>query len=197
MKSFVIAMLFCFAAMMLTSCKKENPVESSSTAKQIWPLKSGNAWAYHVIEYDTTGVITQSGSGAIAVTKDTIVGADTWYQISGFGSSGSMFYANRSDGLWIMSNNTSGIFKGLIFKYPVNTGESWNLGGDQVFLQSTDTVITVPAGTFHCYAYRLSMSDYYYFCPGVGFIAMDSYSRTSSGRPYIIEHLSTISFTLK
>ena len=197
MKSFVNALLFCFVVFMLTSCKKDNPVDSSPSVKQIWPLKPGNTWAYHAIEYDTTGAITQSGSAVIVVTKDTIVGGETWYQISGIGSGGSMFYTNRSDGLWVMSNSTSGLFQSLYFKYPVSAGESWNLGGDQIFLQSADTLITVPAGTFHCYEYRLPMSDYVYFCPGVGFIAEDSYSSTNSGRLYLVGRQSITSFTLK
>ncbi len=197
MKTFINVLLFCFAVFMLASCKKDNPVDSSSSVKQIWPLKTGSTWAYHAIEYDTTGSVTQSGSGALAVIRDTIVGAETWYQISGAGSGGSMFCTNRSDGLWLMSIGTSGLFQGLFFKYPVSAGDSWNYGGDQIVLQSADTSITVPAGTFHCYEYRLSMSDYYYYCPGVGFIGEDSYSSTNSGRRYLAARLSITSFTLK
>ena len=193
MKSFANALLFCFVVFMLISCKKDNPVESSPIAKQIWPLKPGNTWAFSTKEYDTTGAVIQSGSGAIVITTDTIVGGETWYRFSG---SGSIFYTIRSDGIWGMSTGTSPLFQGLFLKYPVSAGDSWNFGGDQMFLQSADTLITVPAGTFHCYEYRLSMSDYYYFCPGVGFIAEDYYSSTNSGRIYLKEHQSITSFTL-
>jgi len=196
MKLIVNALLFCFLIFFITSCKKDNPVDSSPSVKQIWPLKQGNTWAFSTIEYDTAGVVTHSGSGTFVVTTDTIVTGETWYHITGGGSGESMFYTNRSDGLWVMSNSTTGIFRGLFFKYPVSTGDSWNLGGDPMFLQSADTLITVPAGTFHCYEYRLSMSDYYYFCPGVGFIAEDSYSSTNSGRRYLKERLTITSFTL-
>jgi hypothetical protein len=194
MKSFGNALLFCFVVSLLASCKKDNPVDSSSSVKQLWPLKTGNTWSFSAVAYDSTGTVTQSGSGSLVVTADTLVGDETWYHISG---GGSVFYTNRSDGIWGMSTGTSGIFQGLFFKYPVSIGDSWNFGGDQIFLQSADTVITVPAGTFHCYEYRMSMSDYYYFCPGVGFIAEDSYSTTNSGSLYIRERLSITSFTLK
>jgi hypothetical protein len=193
MKSFVNAMLFCFAVFLLTSCKKDNPVDSSPSVKQIWPLKAGNTWAFNIVEYDTLGAVAQSGSGAFVVTTDTIVAGETWYHIAGGGST---LYTNRSDGFWGVSPDPSGIFPFLLFKYPVSAGDTWNGGGDPVFLQSADTVITVPAGTFHCYEYRLS-SDYYYFCPGVGLIGEDSYSRTNSGRLYIAGRLSTTSVTLK
>jgi hypothetical protein len=197
MKSFLNALLFCLAVFLLTSCKKSNPVDSSPSVLQIWPLKSGNTWAYHLIYYDTTGAISQSGSGAFVVTTDTIVGGETWYHISG---SGTTFYTNRSDGFWVMSNSTSGLFQGLLFKYPDSAGDSWNYGGDQIFVQSTDTSITVPAGTYHCYEYRLlynskPVCDYYY-CPGVGFIAEDYYSSTNSGRLYRAWSLSISSVTL-
>jgi hypothetical protein len=194
MKSFKNALLFCFLVFVFTSCSKDNPVDSSPSVKQIWPLKPGNTWVVCATEYDTTGAVTQTGSGAIIVTTDTVVAGETWYHISGVGS---MFYTNRSDGLWVMLNSTAGLFQGLFFKYPVSAGDSWNLGGDQISLQSADTLITVPAGTFHCYEYRLSINDYYYYCPGVGFIAEDSYSSTNSGRLYIRERLSITSFTLK
>jgi len=194
MKSFVNALLFCFAIFMLTSCKKDNPVDTSPSVTQIWPLKPGNTWAFSTIEYDTTGSVIHSESGAFVVTTDTIVAGETWYHITG---AGSMFYTNRSDGLWVMSNSTSGLFQGLFFKYPGSAGDSWNLGEDQMFLQSADTLITVPAGSFHCYEYRLSMIDYYYYCPGIGFIAEDSYSSTNSGRRYLKERLRITSFTFK
>jgi hypothetical protein len=193
MKSVVNAMLICFAVFFLPSCKKDNPVDSSPSAKQIWPLKAGNTWAFNTIDYDTTGAVAQSGPGSFVVTTDTIVGGETWYHISGGGST---LYTNRADGFWGMSPGPSGIFQGLLFKYPVSAGDSWNSGGDQILLQSADTLITVPAGTYHCYEYRLS-SDYYFFCPGVGIIGEDSYSRTNSGRLYIAGRLSLTSVTLK
>jgi hypothetical protein len=100
-----------------------------------------------------------------------------------------------------MSNSTSGVIQVLLFKYPVSTGDSWNSGGDQIVLQSADTVITVTAGTFHCYEYRFLYNSKptgdYYFCPGVGVIAQDSYSSTNSGRLYINGRLSITSYTLK
>ena len=196
MKSFVNALLLCFVVFILTSCKKDNPVDSSPSVKQIWPLNPGNTWSFSTIEYDTTGAVTHSGAGALVVTTDTIVDGETWYHISGVGWGGSMFYTNRSDGFFAMLNSGTGLTKGLLFKYPVNAGDSWNFGDQYIFLQSTDTSITVPAGTYHCYKYRLSMDDYY-FCPGVGIIAQDSYSSTNSGRLYIEGRLSITSVTLK
>ena len=138
MKSSINALLFCFLVFMLTSCKKDNPVDSSPSVKQIWPLKPGNTWAFQTIEYDTTGAVAQSGSGAFVVTADTIVGGETWYQISGFGWGGPTFCTNRSDGLWIMANSSSGLLPQPFFKYPVSAGDSWMFGGDPVFLQSAD-----------------------------------------------------------
>jgi hypothetical protein len=196
MKSFLNAILICVVVIMLASCKKDNPVDSSSSAKQIWPLKLGNTWAFNTIEYDTTGAVTHSGSGTFLVTADTMVAGETWYHIAGTGSEGEMFYTNRLDGFWGMSKSGAGLSKGLLFKHPVSTGDNWNFGDEYVFLQSADTSITVPAGTYHCYKYRFSMGDYY-FCPGVGIIAEDSYSSTNSGRLYIESRLSVTSVTLK
>ncbi len=189
MKSFINALLFCFVVFMLTSCKKDNPVDTSPSVKQIWPLKPGNTWAFSTIGYDTTGAVRDSGSGAFVVTTDTIVGGETWYHMTGLGST---LLTNRSDGFWGMPKSVPG----LIFKYPASAGDSWNYGDQYIFLQSADTSITVPAGTYHCYKYRFSMDDYY-LCPGVGIIAEDSYLSTNSGRLYIESRLSVTSVTLK
>lgn len=197
MKSFIIPFLFCFLVIMITSCKKDNPVDSSTSVKQIWPLKTGDTWAFHTIEYDTTGAVAQSGSLALVVTTDTIVGGETWYQISGFGTGGPTFSTNESDGLWIMAVSSTGLLPQPFFKYPVSAGDSWMFGGDPVFLQSADTLITVQAGSFHCYEYQLATSDYYYVSPGVGIIEEDSYSSTNSGRLYLQGRLSISSFILK
>jgi hypothetical protein len=198
MKSFLNVSLLCLAVFMLSSCKKSNPVESSPSVLQIWPFKTGNTWAYQAISFDSTGTVTQSGSGAFIVTTDTIVGGETWYHLS---TAGAMFYTNRSDGLWVMWNNTSGLNQELLFKYPVSAGDNWNYGADLVFVQSTDTLITVMAGTYHCYEYRVFYNSNplcdYYCCPGVGFIAEDYFSSTNSGRLYRAWNLRTSSVTLK
>ncbi len=180
--------LFCLV-FMLSSCKKDNLVDSSLGEKQIWPLKLGNAWTYHQTNYDTVGSIIQWYNGSKIVTMDTIVHDETWYGIS----DDYAFCANKSDGFWQLS----GSFQGLRYKYPASAGDNWYYGGARMYLLSTDTLITVPAGTYHCYKYRYLWNSIPvvddYFCPGVGLIAEDWYSRTNSGRLY---KYSTLDITL-
>ena len=54
------------------------------------------------------------------------------------------------------------------FPYPAKVGTSENFGITVVL--KTDTVITVPAGTFHCLLYAES-GDTVFVAPGVGVVA--------------------------
>ncbi len=81
------------------------------------------------------------------------------------------YVANRSDGFWSWSLPPGYPALSLLFfefPYPTKAGTSANLGVTSVL--STDTVVTVPAGTFHCLLYRES-GDSVFVAPGVGVVA--------------------------
>jgi len=169
------------AIFMLSSCKKSNLVGASSD-QQIWPLKTGDLWDYQVASYDTAGIVNGGGTLSLSITSDTVVAGETWYRLSG--DTGNFFYTERSNGFWIMSNGSQALF----LKYPGSAGESWNCYSDSVSVQSTDTSVSVPLGTYNCYMYRLFYSskpvEDYYLSIGVGMVAEDDYSVTSSGQVY-------------
>lgn len=197
MRPVIISLLLSITVIIVSSCKKSNPV-GSSAEQQFWPLKTGNLWSYHAVGYDSTGAISGSGDQTVSVTFDTVVNGERWYHIS---VAGAAFYVNRSDGFWEMWNTPSSSTEQLIYKYPASVGDGWSAGVFRISVQSTDTSIIVRSGTHSCYAYRwasdsgLARVD---FCsPGVGLVAADYYSRTASGSLYLNMMLSLTSFTLK
>ncbi|HUI31806.1 MAG TPA: hypothetical protein VLX91_16475 [Candidatus Acidoferrales bacterium] len=197
MKSIPFVLSISLILFTLSSCKKSNPAGPSG-GDQIWPLKVGDSWTFTITQYDSTGNVTATFPYTYSVTGDTVVAGETWYLVSNWGP---YPCTNRDDGLWEMEVSISGIFQGLLFKYPANTGDAWWSGADSVYVQSTSASITVPRGTYTCYEYllfyRSSLVVDYYYCPGTGWIESDWYATTSTGQSYKRHHSELTSFTLK
>ena len=138
---------------------------------------------------------------SVTVTTDTVVSGVTWYHV--FSQTIDGFFANKSDGLWGLGSSAGGF---VVFKYPANAGDTWNVPMEtyttyQVTLQSNSAPVTVPKGTYTCYDYRMLLNSQpgleVYLCSGVGFVAMNIYSITNSGRSYKQAYGELTSITLK
>lgn len=151
--------------------------------------------------YDTAGAVEGMIYDTATVARDTVAGNVTWYHIDSkiFGG----LLADESGGLYDYSSLTG---PSLAFKYPGNVGDTWNALMDvsttyQATIQSTNASVTVPKGTYVCYDYKLLLNSEpgleVYMCPGVGFVAMDVYSMTNSGRSYKEAYGELTSVTLK
>lgn len=74
--------------------------------------------------------------------------------------------------------------------------------GLKVVVSSTSSSITVPKGTFACYAYSISVQPYSqvlsisYFSPGAGYIKEDGYSTSPGGKTYVSFRLELTALTL-
>ena len=195
MKSLLIFLLICFTLFMFSSCKKNNPVSPLETQQQIWPLKIGNTWGYHVVIFDSTGTVSNYGNTSLSISSDTVAGNETWYKISN--NSTGIYYTNRSDGFWIMSNG----LQTIIYKYPGNAGDMWHFFADSVIIESKDTLVTTSLNKYTCYLYRIFYGgkpiEDDYLSPGVGLVAEDYYSSTISGQVYLKSSMSLISIALK
>jgi hypothetical protein len=200
MKSILSPLLLSFAVLTISSCKKSNPVSSSSSSGQILPLETGNTWVYRYTDFDTSGAAYATGYDTLVVGRDTFVGNDTWYQIR------LDLWTNKSDGAWQMAMVPDSLAPTLVFKYPADVGETWTPQVDpwdtcQVSVQANNTSMTVPKGTYTCYQYRWVINSHLmvddYMCPGMGLIAMDTYLATSSGRAYRDHHEELVSAIIK
>jgi hypothetical protein len=185
------------------SCKKdENPASPSDTGLPILPLKTGNAWVFRWTSYDTTGATTGTGNDTLMVGRDTLISGAAWYQFT----APEVFWTNKADGAWRLISGPSPLPSALAFKYPANAGDVWNLPlTSEVTLQlivvSTGVSVTVPKGSYNCYQYNslygTRMVEGDYLCPGVGLVAYDVYSVTSSGRVYRYARSELVSLVLK
>ena len=143
------------------------------------PLAAGNAWTYRTVEFDRHGVPIDSveRSPVREVVADTVVADETWHRVAvfyeGTGDRGSDWWAVREDGLWSDPGDLDGAGS-LHLPYPAPPGAT-GAGrlGEKWTLASTDTTVTVPAGTFRCHHYRyrgayMTYDDDFFYAPGVG-----------------------------
>ncbi len=203
MRSFYIHTLLFLSILAFASCKKDdNPVNPSLIDKQILPLKTGNTWVIRATLFDTTGTTMWTIYDTLVVGKDSLFGSETWYQFT----DKTIFFTNKSDGLWRMKTGSSPIAPALFFKYPANVGDSWTIPLEnsttyQVSVYANDISVTVPQGTYSCYQYRFlnnsKLVEDNFLSPGVGLIAFDEYSKTNSGQPYRSARLELVSVIIK
>ncbi len=161
------------------------PSDTSTTpSNPLIPLAIGTRWTYDSIDSvlfttDTSRDHSFHQSQSFAVIADTTVAdGSTWavldsasgiIDVSG-GTGVHGYVANRSGGFWSLNLALSPVLSLLFFEfpYPAKVGTSENFGITVVL--KTDTVITVPAGTFHCLLYAES-GDTVFVAPGVGVVA--------------------------
>lgn len=127
----------------------------------IVPLAIGNNWTSYFVEYNESGSVVDSGLTTTLVIGDSIIEDSTWYLISDSTTFGdSSLWTNMDDGLWAWSDTTTPNAY-LALKYPATAGESYTLFDPvTVTVESTNASVTVPAGTFECYYYRMHVPIY-------------------------------------
>ncbi len=150
----------------------------------IVPLAIGNNWTSHFVEYDASGSVVDSGLTTTLVIGDSIINDSTWYLISDSTTFGdSSLWTNMDDGLWSWSDTTTPNAY-LALKYPATAGESYPLFDPvTVTVESTNASVTVPAGTFECYYYRMHVPIYgtigrVWAAPNVGVVKGQLYELT-------------------
>jgi hypothetical protein len=167
------------------------------------PLRIGNKWYYSLYYYDTTG--TQWPTihvDSVVVSRDSIIGHERWYKAIGLKGpdiDNWDWYTNRTNGLWVLRKvvlNDPPIdtaYQYLTFKYPTAKGESWGgIFGDSTHVLSTNELVDTPLGRDTCIHYEdhyqeASLGDmHYYIVPGNGWVMLEEFSTTNSGRLYVV-----------
>lgn len=149
----------------LFGCTSDNPTGASVPSGVIMPLAIGNQWIQRYVLYSDTQHETRD---TIKVLSDTLINNQRWYLVSD-GPYG-VLMANQSDGLWIRSGGISW----LVWKYPANPGDVYHRPADSVRVASTSRTITVTAGTYRCYEYRINHNPPIFIAPNVGMVRLDS-----------------------
>lgn len=197
----LLTLAFAGCVLLLASCKKESTPISPGPLEILFPLNVGNWEVMRTSTFDTTGTEFYPFNDSIYVFADTIIASDHWFLTT---YANDYAFTNRSDGVWGSKidwnyNNHSYDFyaASLFFKYPADVGNQW----DNWSLVSKSAIIEVPHGSHICYLYRLTgavfdLREDYYLEPGLGIVAIRSYSTTTSGREYLRQSSVLVSYKI-
>jgi len=179
--SFILLAVIIFAS----ACSESS--SPSNKKIEILPLEIGNKWEYKI---SSEGEIKDMTT---MVFKDTIINNERWFDF------GCLLMINREDGLWLRyyDDKTNKWEEELRYKYPAVAGEQYSDSLDLVKVIAINEKVTVPAGTFNCYVYRIPLfeDNYmdYYLCPGVGNIKTVSYENWNGHEIYEYQILQSYS----
>lgn len=173
------ALSLALATLSTSGCTQPNtPVAPPSV---VVPLAPGNTWIGLWRDYDDWDNVILTFFDTTRVIGDTVVDGERRYLLMNGGG-----LVNREDGLyswWATGALT------LRFKYPARVGDAVPVRpgaghGDSIRVVSTDTIVTVPAGTFSCHHRYSSSSDRFeaneFLAVGVGFIKRVQGTNTGS-----------------
>ena len=146
---------------------------------EIVPLSIGNNWMYHVVEYNSSGGITDEYDTTSTVVDDTVLVDSIWYVVEDGTGAMSGIVSNWDEGLWTHSPDSTPS-EILALKFPATIGDSYPVYSVTVHIDDTDANITVPAGTFNCYYYRMTVPIFgtvgkIWASPDVGIIKAEAY----------------------
>lgn len=175
-------------AISVIGCKESPTSSDTPQSGVIQPLAVGNYWHYKWTYYHYDFVL-DSQEVTERIARDTLVGAETWYAMTYDDVfDPGHYFANRSDGLYVMdpSSIAPEIYQQV--PYPATVGKRLvhrYAGGfyfDSLYLKAVNVPITTPAGHFRCLKFSevFAMNgdtSYHevYYAPNVGRVRTDMY----------------------
>lgn len=159
------------------------------------PITIGNSWTYQDTVYGSGNEYVLDQTFSITIISSVVINGKKYATFDDMLSSPTR---NDALGTWTLRLDSTRT-EYLEFKYPGSLGDVFDFdttttpttnGGTQVVyghaqIITTDTLITVPAGTFHCYGYeydyftmqdgKLYSKDLSYCAPNVGCIKDEAY----------------------
>lgn len=203
-----------------SSCHKDSNLVNngqdniSDNSEGLVPFKIGNKWYYNYYYYDTTGTPWPGFHyDSAVVTRDTIIGRERWYKIRNFKGPDVDYldwYTNKSDGIWVLRKVTrtnphiDTAVGYLTFKYPTVHGEFWGSPlGDSTRVLSVNQIVETPTGTDTCIHYEdhyefHQLGDFhYFFAPRKGWVMLELFTQTNSGRLYVVNRLILVKTILQ
>lgn len=181
--------LLLFWALFWAGCgDDEKPTNDKKSV--IMPLEIGNEWSGTQRLFALDGTETDEYAWTFHLFEDVLAGDERWfnmeYIIDGDTIDPGLIFINRDNGLWAQIPCGLGVCQTEIWAlYPAMVNDSF-LTADSAMPTATviavDTVITVPAGTYDCYAYRwnpaFAFGDFiiYYLSPDFGLVMREVYS---------------------
>lgn len=215
MKSLSAFCITLLSVSLLIGCS-EDPVPSSNTIEQLFPMAVGNSWKMQLVDYDTNGVVESIDTMNLTIDSAGTVFGHTGFFTDANGESGFLYYNGpelRTQDPDHESDND------MILRYPMGVNEivitrdtTYPDGyrSQSLFkMISENTPVSVPGGIFNCVVYMdynlygkgtldTTSIDIFSFAFGKGYIKRDSYYRRGSTTKLVQSNSeSLISATVK
>ena len=195
MRFLVRCVIVCLASV-APSCNESGVGPSPSI---LIPFSSGATWTFGKTFFDSEAQPILKQQTSLVVDSDTVIDGQRWSAIERFGTK--LLYCNRYEGVgvWWLGHEAGYHVQykcpaavGDVYGYPVPTfgeGSAMRLDIHTATVLAVDTVISVPAGVFHCIAYAISDNyeeDYRieFVSLGTGWIKEDNFYRQNASQTW-------------
>ncbi|MCK9212398.1 MAG: hypothetical protein M0P61_16275 [Ignavibacteriaceae bacterium] len=196
MKKLMMMGIFCL--FLIVGCKKDsdNPIVPTSS-NGLFHFKIGDQATVVIKEYSikngVDSLINQS-EYTYTILRDTVFDSFTWYSYSVHVAT---WITNKNDGVWQADRQQNGSLSTfMLYKYPCAKGDTFNSLGGNVLVVTTDTTISVSAGTFKCIQYReidqYSYEDIY-ISEGLGIVKIFGLAYEYNHQSKMIQELKSYS----
>jgi hypothetical protein len=160
---FLVPCFIVCLALLVPSCNESGVGPSASI---LIPFSSGATWTFNKTYFNSEGQPILQQQTTLVVDSDTLIDGQRWSAIERFGTK--LLYCNRYEGVgvWWLGHEAGYHIQykcpaavGDVYGYPVpwfGEGSAMRLDSDTAIVLTVDTVISVPAGDFHCIAYAVS-----------------------------------------
>ena len=176
------------------------------------PLTTGNSWTYQDTVYGSGNEYILDGTFTITINGSAVINGKKYATFDDILSSPTR---NDAQGTWTLRKDSTRS-EYLEFKYPGLVRDVFNFdttttpttnGNEEVVyghaqIITTDTLITVPAGTFNCYGYeydyftqqdgKLYIKDLTYCATNVGYIKDETYKFDKRTNTFYLESISRL-----
>jgi len=188
-----LLLISCAIFLLCAGCSDDSGTNGDSDGT-IMPLAIGNAWHGTYTLYDELGNPGSSAYYRFEISGDTTInmaGSDqAWFFMERTLGTNTYLaddlYRNGTNGIWMwVEFDQEGTEPNLWAKYPASVGNSYlsgPVGNDTVTVMETSENITVPAGNFACYKYKVvshsfigQHTDYWWLAPGFGLVKYEEY----------------------
>jgi hypothetical protein len=196
-------MIAILAVILPAGCGKDKPC--GHVTSTILPLELGKQWVGTVTDFDSQGAVNYIDTMAFVITRDTIISGERWFIREGINEGpnkdgdsyvgGYSILAERGDGIWTHMSDSTTDWECLLHKYPAAAGDSYFYCGDSaltIAVLSTNESVSVPAGNYQCYCYRMqyNFSDFtaaevMYLAPDIGMVKLEGYFSQDGGEEYL------------
>ena len=176
MRGFLLPVVLMLA--LIAACDDDG---TGPTSDLIQPLETGFAWGGRV--YSDSPQNPDTTYQELFVTGCESINGVRWWNIAhvyGIDTVEATYqWTNRNDGLWSRIPWGNENLEYLRAKYPATAGENYPgpMTEQIITVISTDSAVTVPAGTFKCYVYLIDDGSavdapvvYEFCCPGIGMV---------------------------